>query len=494
MATWQMVPARRFLEVLVAVGVVGWVACSSDGLAPARPTSLEVLPESLLLEPGEFLALTVRVLDQQGRHLPGTPVEYFTSDTTVATVTPGGVVTAEATRADTAAITARVPDGPQRAIPVVVQPPPQTIQLSPASVVLRRGESTQLVAVAVDLNGDSVPGIPITFESEDSLLVNVSSLGVITAVGIHGSTRIVARYEALSAAAVVAVNAIVASPSLSARPFGVAVSLSDLVYVARLDVTALGTTQLPSYAFADGPTVGFTATGVAFNSIGTKAYVTNQHSQNVGFIDVATATQTATVPVSADPFTVSVEPGDLRLFVTTNADDVAVIDVGTMTVVERIPVGWAPNDVVFHPSQPLAYVSAAFSGTVHEVSTSSLTVLRTLVVGGAPQGLAIAADGAELYVADESGSRIAILSVASGTVTESVSLDHGVFDIALSPDGLHLVAGVPSRGAVVVVDRTSRATLGVIDTGGSPRRIDFSSDGKTVVVANEAGWVDVLAW
>ena len=44
-------------------------------------------------------------------------------------------------------------------------------------------------------------------------------------------------------------------------------------------------------------------------------------------------------------------------------------------------------------------------------------------------------------------------------------------------------------GAVYVFDRSSRALIGTIATGGSPRYIGFSRSGDRAVIPNEAGWV-----
>ena len=42
------------------------------------------------------------------------------------------------------------------------------------------------------------------------------------------------------------------------------------------------------------------------------------------------------------------------------------------------------------------------------------------------------------------------------------------------------------------LDRPTLRVFGSLDTGGKPRRIAFDATGRTAVIANEAGWVDLV--
>ena len=474
-------------------------ACGGEGAGPdGGPASVTVTPSSLLLTPGATASLSVAVLDAQGRLLTGVPVEFTSSDPSVATVTATGLVTAVAVVPDTATITARVPpSGPSRAVPVVVQPIIGGVEISPRTAKLRPGATMQFTARVYDIGGATLPGVPVTFQGRDTRLVTVTSQGLATAGSGWGSTYVVVWYVApddkvFADSAVVTVAPIVASPALSGRPFGLAVSGSGTVYVGRIDSYVLGAMALPSYDITSGPTVGAVPTDVTFNPAGTTAYVTNQLNQNVGVIDVATGTQTRTIAVGADPFVLGLEPGEQRLWVTTNANEVVVIDLSSDAVTARIPVGWAPNGIAFHPTQPSAYVSAAWAGTISKISTGTLSVTKVITLGGGPQGLAIAPDGSELYVGDEAGGELKVVDLVTETTVATMPLGGGAFDVFLTPDAARLLVGLPSAGEVVVVDRAARTIFGRIHTGGVPRRIGCAADGSVCLVANELDWVDVV--
>jgi YVTN family beta-propeller protein len=230
---------------------------------------------------------------------------------------------------------------------------------------------------------------------------------------------------------------------------------------------------------------------VAINPAGTEAFVTNQHSRTIGVVDIASRSQVATIPLGHDPFVVSFAPDGSRAFVTTNDGVVYAINPATRAVVDSVLTGHGSNGLALSPDATKLYVSAFAAGTVHEVNLATFTVARTFNTGGAPQGLVVAPDGAELYVANEAG-RIEVWNLASGTHTTSITLPGSAFDLTMSPDGSRLAAGLMFSGAVSIVNRQTRSIVRTTTTGGSPRRMKFSADGLTLVVANEAGWIDFI--
>ncbi|HEX2204191.1 MAG TPA: Ig-like domain-containing protein, partial [Longimicrobium sp.] len=70
------------------------VAACRDGSGPSRVGTVEADADSLVLRPGEGATLTARVLDGDGDPLDRSPVRWASSDTTVATVSGTGAVSA----------------------------------------------------------------------------------------------------------------------------------------------------------------------------------------------------------------------------------------------------------------------------------------------------------------------------------------------------------------------------------------------------------------
>ena len=78
----------------------------------------------------------------------------------------------------------------------------------------------------------------------------------------------------------------------------------------------------------------------------TRAYVTNQTSNNVSVINTATNTVVATVTVGTTPAGVSVSPDGSFVYVTNRtSNNVSVINTATNTVVATVTVGTDPVGV-----------------------------------------------------------------------------------------------------------------------------------------------------
>jgi YVTN family beta-propeller protein len=230
---------------------------------------------------------------------------------------------------------------------------------------------------------------------------------------------------------------------------------------------------------------------VTVDATGTYAYVTNQFSSNVGVIDLASNAQVATIPVSGDPFRVKLSSDGSMLFVTGNADSLFIVDVASREITGRLAVGLDANGLAQDYTGNRLYVSNQSDGTVSEVDLTTRAVLRSIPVGGHPQELVLSPGGTLLFVADESGS-VQVWSLRAGSKRREILVPGGAFGMAVSPDWRQLYISSSMGGAVYLVDWKTGAYLKTVTTGGTPRRIAFSADGTTAMVANEGGWVDFI--
>lgn len=276
---------------------------------------------------------------------------------------------------------------------------------------------------------------------------------------------------------------------LSSRTYSAAVSATGVAYIGQPDLSRLIRADLPRTTFTAAVSVGSIPTEVAFNSTGSKAYVTNQFSQTVGVIDVASSTQTTTIPVAGNPFAIIVAPGDSMVYVTTTADSLFGIRAATGAIACRLNVPSISNGLAIHDS--LLYVSTRDVGLVTEINLKTNVVLRTLNVGGRPQGIVISPDGTQLYVANETGI-LQFWSLTTNTSLGNVFLAGRGFGLAMRPSDGDLYVTTLEAGQVQVVSPTSHELVNSITVGGIARRIAFDAAGSIGVVANEGGWVDFL--
>jgi YVTN family beta-propeller protein len=376
-------------------------------------------------------------------------------------------------------------------------PPPAGAHLEfvADTVSLNTGQQAQVRAVLVDAQGQQVPNAPITYSIASGNAASISSDGVVNGIKA-GPSDVRASTGSLNASATVEVfghpeGQLIGSTPLGARPFGVAVSRTGLVYVTQLDAATVTRLDTTSLAAGGAIAVGDVPTGVTFSPRGDVAYVTNQWSQSVGVIDVAGSRQQSAITLPADPFVPFVSPDGAKLFITSNTNSVFVASTTTRAITDVVQLTQAPNGFALHPDQKRIYVSASFGGTVHEIDLASNAILRTFTPGGTPQGLVVSKDGNELLVANEAGW-IDVYSLSSGLSVAKVTLAGGGFGTALSPDEQHLYVSLPNAGKVQVVNIPSRKIIHTIDVGGRPRRIAFTRHGGVAVIPNEAGYVSFV--
>jgi len=272
--------------------------------------------------------------------------------------------------------------------------------------------------------------------------------------------------------------------------FGVAVREDGLTYFTELFNGGVGITSTQTRTVDGFIPTGSIPTGLDFSPDGNTAYVTNQGSQNVGVIDVASAQQVATIPTPGgeSPFVVRVSPDGSRLFISTNTTTVYIVDTQTRQVIGSVQVGFAPNGFAVHPDGRIIYVSASFGGSVTEVDMFTGAVLRTFTVGGVAQDMAVTRDGQRLYVANGSGF-LTEIDLQSGQQTATITLAGAAFGIGVTPDDGQAYISLPDQGLVQVFNLQSRRLAFTVDVGGRPRRIGFSLQGHIGAVANEAGSV-----
>lgn len=276
---------------------------------------------------------------------------------------------------------------------------------------------------------------------------------------------------------------VVATRTLSGEPYGVAVSSTGVVYTALIGTSELIKGDLASMSFGSLVTVGSTPPHVAINPAGTTAYATLQYGQGLAIVDVATNTLRATIPFASDGFNLIVSPDGARVYATAADGTLYVIDAATRSVVATLNVGAAANGLAFSPDAKTLYVSSRNAGTVTAVSTATNAATRTYTLGGMPQRLAVSPDGSELYVANEV-SGLNVVTVATGAVG-TVSFGTAAYGLGMTPDGAQLYVLLPDAGAVVVLNRSTRAQVKTILVGGHPRNVAFDLPGRTALVTNE---------
>jgi YVTN family beta-propeller protein len=280
---------------------------------------------------------------------------------------------------------------------------------------------------------------------------------------------------------------------LSGSPFDVAVSpaLPGLAWVTRVHAARVDCLETESLRMDGSIVTGSAPTMVAISPDGSLAYVNNQFSADVSVMDLERQAVIETIPIPADPLALVLAPDGRTLYVLTNSDRILRIDCERRRVVESAPVVRAAPLITIHPSGRFVYVPTWREGSVLEVNAQTLLTGRRWRLGGTTQDPVVSADGRMLYVANLDGWLDA-LDLVSGHVAGRLSLGAAAVSLARSPDDAVLYVGLVYAGRVAIIDRAALRVTGMIETGGKPRRIAFDPDGRWALIANEAGWVDLV--
>ncbi len=239
-----------------AGGQAGFAAISVTAPPPPPPAAVATVsvtaPVSALLV-GQTSQLTVTLRDAQGNVLTGRTLLFSSSNTTIATVSPSGLVTAKGGGAATITVTSEGVSGGKGFN--VTSPPPPTLTalvLSPGSVSLTVGATAQF-AVAGTWSDGSTAVPAVTYSATGG---TITAGGLYTAGATPGAYRVIATQQGGTRADTSSV--MIAAP--------VATLLQLILTPASVTVAPGGTAQFSvSGVWSDGsstvPAVTYSATG-----------------------------------------------------------------------------------------------------------------------------------------------------------------------------------------------------------------------------------------
>ena len=279
---------------------------------------------------------------------------------------------------------------------------------------------------------------------------------------------------------------------IAGYPFDVAIARDGAAWLTRLHAAVLERLQLQPLASTGVIRVGVAPTRVILAPSGERAWVTNQFTKDVAVVDLACRRRTGSIAMEGDPLGAVLSPDSRTLYVTTNLDRLSVwalTDNGGR-IVRSTRVPQACTELAMHPAGNRLYVPTWKAGSILELDARSLSVTHRYEVGGQPLGVALSTDGLRLYCGNEHGW-IDLVYLPSGKIVRR-AFDTPVVEVALTPDQNVVYASLRTAGRITMVDAHSLACVGTLETGGLPRHIAFDGLGNAAIVANEAGWVDLV--
>lgn len=234
---------------------------------PAVVDSVIVDPGSASLIVAQSIALTARPVDSAGTAVANRTIAWATSDASIATVTPAGVVAGVGTGHTLVQATS---DGNTTAVDVTVSPVPPvavaTVTVSPSPASVLEGATLQLNAATLDSVGAALTGRTITWTTSNDRVATISASGLLKGVAA-GSATITATSEGQSSTVAATVTASVVVASVATSPATASILAGTSLQLVASPKDASGTVL-------SGRSVSWSSSNPSVASVSTSGLVT----------------------------------------------------------------------------------------------------------------------------------------------------------------------------------------------------------------------------
>jgi uncharacterized protein YjdB len=203
--------AYASLALLAGLGA----ACSGGGTEPGggNVEIVAVTPAAPSVAVGNTLQLSAVALGAGRAELPDRSVVWASADSTVASVSGDGMITAK--KLGSVQIQAAIEGKSAYAFVSVVPRPIATVAVAPAAVAVAAGTTSQLQVALTDDRGGAATGQPVVWRSSNDAFARVTSTGLVSGVAPGTATITATAGEGKTGSATVTVTGSVAGGGTS---------------------------------------------------------------------------------------------------------------------------------------------------------------------------------------------------------------------------------------------------------------------------------------
>jgi trimeric autotransporter adhesin len=445
-----VVQGRALGTTEVAANVGGRSGIASIIVQRTPVASVVVGPSHVDVVVGARPQLTGTAYDAANVPLPDRPIFWSSSDITIATVDTTGIVAALAP--GTATITATAEGKSAAATVTVAQVPVASLAITPNSLSMSVGQSTQLADTARDASGNVLAGRTVSWASSNPAAASVSATGSLTALAA-GSTTITATCEGATATAAVTVSNF-AVASVTVQPLTTSVTQNGTTQLSTTvrDVNgAIVADRVITWSSSSSAIATVTATGLVTGVAPGSATITATSEGKSG---------TATVTVNPIPVaTVTVAPASVNVIAGQTTTLVPTLkDAGGNVLTGRV-VTWTSSATNVVTVSPSGVLTAVAPGTATVTATSEgKTGVANVTVTPPPVAAVAIAPPASTVAAGQTVTLAATTTDAGGNVLTGRVVTWASSNTA--------VASVSSVG-VVTGKKTGSATITATSEGKS---------------------------
>jgi len=277
---------------------------------------------------------------------------------------------------------------------------------------------------------------------------------------------------------------------------------SSSTFTSRSSVSTTTSTRTATACTADQcagttPPTGYNLSqpiGVTYDAANGNVYVTNNFTNSVSVINVASDKLVATVPVGFAPAQSAVDPVNGYVYVTNNdSGTVTVIDGASSTVVTTVQTdGLYPDGIAFDPANDCMYVAEHGNGEGNDaiavVNATSNTLEHNIASLHSPSGVAYDPIDGEVYVTTGISS-VEVVDPATNTIAGQITVGQGPSGIALDPANGYLYVANSISGTVSVINGSSNEVIATVNVSASvvsvPYLVAYDPANGYVMVGND---------
>ncbi len=515
---------------MAAVGVgSATITAASEGksanatvtVTQASVASVSITPVSLSMSVGQSTPLAAVAIDSAGNVVTGRPTTWSSSNQSIATVSPAGVVTAVAT--GSVQITATVDSKSATASVAVSNFAVGSVTVQPLLDSVVERSSTQLSAIVLDVTGAVTTGRVVTWSSSNAAVATVSSTGLVTGV-TAGTVTITATSEGKSGTATVVTTPIpVASVVVAPSSASLMTGQNDTLLATPKDASGNTLTgRVITWSTSDATIASVSSAGVVTGVAAGVATIlatcegkSGSASVTVTLVPVGSVTLPATttltvgqidtlVPTIKDANGVIVtnrvvtwSSNNTAVATVSSAGNVTAVATGTATVTATSEGKSGSTAVTVNPPAPVASVTVAPSSVSLVVAqTFPLAVTLKDAAGNVLTGRTVTwSSNASTVATVSSAGVVTAVGVGSATITATSGSASGTATVTVALAPVASVTLAPSSasiaiGATTPLTATLKDAAGNILTG---RSITWSSSATTVATVSTAGVVTAVA-
>lgn len=510
------------LAILSAAYALLLVSCDSP-FAPNEVSvaQIETTPISATITVGETRAVTVRVLDAGGATLSNRRLYWSSQNPAIASVSQDGIITGVAAGGTQVAVSA---GGKSAVVPVTVNARPVSlVRVTPSTVSIIAGATTQLSAQALDAGSEVVQGRPVIWATTNASIATVTSTGLVTGVSA-GTTNITATIDGVVGSSVLTVQPVPVA-SMTLTPSAEAIIVGQQLQLTATPRDAAG---LP----LSGRAISWSSNAPANASVSSTGVVTAL-AQGTATITATSEGKSATsrITVSLVPIdTVTVTPRSANVPAGQTLQLVARLTDSAGTNLTGRSVTWETDQPTIATVSSTGVVTALTAGranitataegksgistiTVTPVPVASVTIFpgaATILIGKTQQFTATTLDAARNVLPGRSITWISgapsVATVTQGGLVTAVGAGSALIfaasegistsvTVTVSTVGVAQVQMTPPSGTVQQ-GKTLQLAAQPVDVNGAPiagRTVTWNSTAPTVASVSSTGLVTGIA-